>query len=148
MKCFALTRLPWEALISDFTHSVMYETWAAGYDSDEFAVASWSWCEVWIHAFISQNLTTTTTKISRTHSWEQILDFDIYFKTAPQNKEETQVPGPRECEYRRAVLVQHCFCFGDCFFISYNHKCAHGKLLYFSSHHLCTGLWNQTYPGY
>lgn len=42
MKHFALTRLPWEALISDFTHSVMYETRVAGYDGDEFAVASWS----------------------------------------------------------------------------------------------------------
>lgn len=93
----------------------MYETQVAGYDGDEFAVASWSWCEAWMHVFTSQYLTK---KVSRTHSWEQILDVDMYFKTAPQNKEETQLSELRECEYSRAVLVQCCFCFGNYFFSS------------------------------
>lgn len=80
--------------------------------------------------------------LSVTHIKGEILGFDIYFKTALQNEEETLI-----ITERKMVKAGLCWCdafvvLGTIFLISYSHKHAQRKLVYFFCHQLFAELRN------
>jgi len=134
---FARTNLPLEA-ISDLMNDTLCERWQAD--------RLW-WCAHACLDTVSGCVYSCPNVYQKLCLWlilrSRYLTVTLLSKTSSQSEGETRIWGPREKRVKKGCVGMMPSLFWRLyFFISYAQEHAHGKLVYFSCHHLSADLRN------